>query len=233
MIARYHRHRIARAIFEVTLSAQVTITHQKNPFLVAGGGGGARSASASVLQLVGSMAVLYLPYYGLVVWQAWASSQPAQPLVAVASGLLACSPSLNGILYGLRSKLLRRTVRHYWRKKMTKSELNQEIQARTPSRRPSLTPQRVWRPMSTSALGLSPRGSGAPLRHSATSTSILGQRQGGASSSNECDPHQARIRVRLGGSSSSLSGESDVTTQEEEREWRWTLAASSISLPTT
>ncbi|XP_026680086.1 G protein-coupled receptor 161-like [Diaphorina citri] len=32
MIARYHRHRIASAIFEVTLSAQVTITHQKNPF---------------------------------------------------------------------------------------------------------------------------------------------------------------------------------------------------------
>ncbi|KAL1450779.1 hypothetical protein WDU94_003101 [Cyamophila willieti] len=32
LIARYHRHRIASAIFEVTLSAQVTITHQKNPF---------------------------------------------------------------------------------------------------------------------------------------------------------------------------------------------------------
>jgi len=33
-IARYHRHRIASAIYEVTLSAQVTITHQRNPFFV-------------------------------------------------------------------------------------------------------------------------------------------------------------------------------------------------------
>lgn len=33
-IARYHRHRIASAIYEVTLSAQVTITHQRNPFFI-------------------------------------------------------------------------------------------------------------------------------------------------------------------------------------------------------
>ena len=36
MIARHHRHRIASAIFEVTLSAQVTITHQRNPFVPPG-----------------------------------------------------------------------------------------------------------------------------------------------------------------------------------------------------
>lgn len=77
MIARYHRHRIARAIFEVTLSAQVTITHQKNPFLMSSGGGNSggnrwagRSASASVLQLVGSLIILYTPYYTLMLWQA-------------------------------------------------------------------------------------------------------------------------------------------------------------------
>ena len=33
-IARDHRHRIASAIYEVTLSAQVTITHQRNPFFM-------------------------------------------------------------------------------------------------------------------------------------------------------------------------------------------------------
>jgi hypothetical protein len=273
MIARYHRHRIARAIFEVTLSAQVTITHQKNPFLVASGGGlfQGRSASASVLQLVGSVVVLYAPYYCVVGWQT--TGRPADGrVVAVAASLLAASPSLNGLLYGLRSKLLRRTVRHYWRKKMTKCELEQEIQARTPSRRPSLTPQRVWRPVSTSALGLSPR---APtLRHSATSTSILAQSRGipfyytiyqhafspkcgilswivflsglmGSRNPPHCKPRilvtrasseerqipGGRIRVKLGGSSSSVSGESDLT-QEEEREWRWALGASSTSLPT-
>lgn len=33
-IASYQRHRIASAIFEATLSAQVAITHQKNPFFM-------------------------------------------------------------------------------------------------------------------------------------------------------------------------------------------------------
>jgi len=54
-IARYHRHRIASAIYEVTLSAQVTITHQRNPFFVptvtapsAGGPPRFRSAASTV-----------------------------------------------------------------------------------------------------------------------------------------------------------------------------------------
>ena len=53
-IARYHRHRIASAIYEVTLSAQVTITHQRNPFFIptvtspnASGGGPHRFHSAA------------------------------------------------------------------------------------------------------------------------------------------------------------------------------------------
>lgn len=44
----------------------------------------------------------------------------------------------------MRNKTLRKTFQNYLRKKLTKSEVNQEIQARTPStcgsRRPSLTP---------------------------------------------------------------------------------------------
>lgn len=51
---------------------------------------------------------------------------------------------MNGFLYGIKSQTLRKTFQNYWRKKQTQSELNQEIQARTPStcgsRRPSLTP---------------------------------------------------------------------------------------------
>lgn len=63
---------------------------------------------------------------------------------AVASILLLCTLPVNGFLYGLKSQILRKTFQNYWRKKQTQSELNQEIQARTPStcgsRRPSLTP---------------------------------------------------------------------------------------------
>lgn len=77
MIARYHRHRIASAIYEVTLSAQVTITHQRNPFFVPtvtspnSGGPRVRSRSAvySVFQIVGSFLCLYSPYYIIILWE--------------------------------------------------------------------------------------------------------------------------------------------------------------------
>ncbi|XP_034951902.1 uncharacterized protein [Chelonus insularis] len=150
-IARYHRHRIASAIYEVTLSAQVTITHQRNPFFMptvttpaAGGPPKFHSAASTVMQLVGSLYLLYFPYCGLILWEACsaASRFHVHPqLVSLASLLLASSPPINGLLYGLKSRTLRRSVQNYWRKKVTKSELQQEIQARTPSvagsRRPS------------------------------------------------------------------------------------------------
>ncbi|XP_023245152.1 uncharacterized protein LOC106639294 [Copidosoma floridanum] len=188
-IARYHRHRIASAIYEVTLSAQVTITHQRNPFFVpaatapaANGPPRFHSAASTVMQLLGSLYLLYLPYTCLLLWEAcgsgidnisnlassgsvtssgiaglasvgWSSILGSSiqhhqqihrsPRIAtsIASILLACSPPINGLLYGIKSRTLRRTVQNYWRKKATKSELQQEIQARTPSaagsRRPS------------------------------------------------------------------------------------------------
>ncbi|XP_051160455.1 uncharacterized protein LOC127281023 isoform X2 [Leptopilina boulardi] len=157
-IARYHRHRIASAIYEVTLSAQVTITHQRNPFFIPSitspnaGGGPPRfhSAASTVMQLVGSLYLLYFPYCGLILWEVCCAigvggtqqRLHAHPRFAsLASLLLACSPPVNGLLYGLKSRTLRRSVQNYWRKKATKSELQQEIQARTPSatgsRRPS------------------------------------------------------------------------------------------------
>lgn len=163
MIARYHRHRIASAIYEVTLSAQVTITHQRNPFFVpivtAPQSGGpkfrGRSAIYTVFQLLSSFLVLYVPYYSAILWDAsstafYEESDP-QPfskvhphIFTIASTLLTCSPPVNGFLYGFKSKTLRKTFQNYWRKKLTKSEVNQEINARTPStcgsRRPSLTP---------------------------------------------------------------------------------------------
>ncbi|GAB0087232.1 uncharacterized protein DMENIID0001_015230 [Sergentomyia squamirostris] len=161
MIARYHRHRIASAIYEVTLSAQVTITHQRNPFFVptvtAPSAGGpkfrSRSPVSSVLQLVGSFFILYVPYYVVILWQSIAGfvydNKPGeagvnQHLAATAAVLLTCSSPVNGLLYGLKSKVMRKTFQNYWRKQMSKNQMNHEIQARTPStcgsRRPSLTP---------------------------------------------------------------------------------------------
>lgn len=156
MIARYQKHRIASAIFEVTLSAQVTITHQKNPFSPSGLANRfkGRSASLTVIQLVGSFLIVYGPYFSCVLWDSTtALLQPRHMhpeiressfICSTASVLLFCSSSVNGILYGVKSKVLKKSFQNYWRKKMTKNELNQEIQARTPStcgsRRPSFTP---------------------------------------------------------------------------------------------
>lgn len=141
MIARYHRHRIASAIFEVALSAQVTIMHQRNPLLGSAAAPAAvaarslyrgRNAVPTVLQLVAACVVLYAPWHGALMWEAAAGSRrptrtppPPTPLLALASALLACAPPVNGLLYGVRSKLLRKTFQNYWRKQMSKSEMNQ------------------------------------------------------------------------------------------------------------
>ncbi|KAK9883503.1 hypothetical protein WA026_001678 [Henosepilachna vigintioctopunctata] len=159
MIARYHRHRIASAIYEVTLSAQVAITHQRNPFFLSTTATTegppklkGRSAILTVFQLLGSFLVLYFPYYTLVIWQSLAETlvkneEDAQIhpyFYTIVSTLLISSVPINGFLYGVKNKILQKTFQNYLRKKQTKSEVNQEIQARTPStcgsRRPSLTP---------------------------------------------------------------------------------------------
>jgi hypothetical protein len=126
MIARYHRHRIASAIYEVTLSAQVTITHQRNPFYLQSQFKG-RRAIVTVLQMLGSLLVLYFPYYGVVAWEAAASAlsspnatgaapdvdwQPQQSpghvdpfVISLAMALITCSPPINGFIYGVKSKV--------------------------------------------------------------------------------------------------------------------------------
>lgn len=139
----------------------MTITHQRNPFFVptvtapAAGGPRFRSRSpvSTVLQLVGSFIILYLPYYVSIIWDSVAVEvfgdnvpdkyKTNRYVVITSTVLLTCSTTVNGILYGLKSKTIRKTFQNYWRKKRTKNEMNQEIQARTPStcgsRRPSIS----------------------------------------------------------------------------------------------
>uniref|UniRef100_A0A8D8YVL2 Rhodopsin, GQ-coupled n=1 Tax=Cacopsylla melanoneura TaxID=428564 RepID=A0A8D8YVL2_9HEMI len=187
MIARYHRHRIASAIFEVTLSAQVTITHQKNPFynsFTLNKFLTRKSAYNTVFELLGSFILIYLPYYGMIVvyhvvtlmsnehptpnelvrentnvhnrvfatmftneQQKSASAgfnDALSVLSFVSFTLLTSSTLINSLLYGIKSKILRKSFANYWRKQKSKCEIYNEIQARTPStcgsRRPSLTP---------------------------------------------------------------------------------------------
>lgn len=156
MIARYHRHRIAAAIFEVTLSAQVTITHQRNPFPLPFEAIPpklrSRSPMSSVFQIVGTFIVLYCPYYMTVLWNSSIASlhngnipkslDIPRSVTLIVTILIHSTVFVNGLIYGLKSKAMRKTVQNYWRKKKTKSEIQNEIQARTPStcgsRRPSV-----------------------------------------------------------------------------------------------
>ncbi|KAF6216499.1 hypothetical protein GE061_000841 [Apolygus lucorum] len=252
MIARHHRHRIARAIFEVTLSAQVTITHQKNPFLLPQGSRAARysSATTTILQITFSLVVLYSLNYVICLLESIGFAL-SNDLYYTSLALHVISSPYNAFMYGLKNKLLKRALRHYWRKKMTKCELDLEIQARTPSRRPSITPhqrlhQEVGRPASAGIIHQStPRPSA--LRHSVTSASLLVTKKCSNHGKKRNKPTilvtkpgsgddmaaslGERSRYKLGGSVSSMSGDSDVT-QEDWGAPHWHLCASSTSLPT-
>lgn len=156
MIARYHRHRIAAAIFEVTLSAQVTITHQRNPFPLPFEAIPpklrARSPLTSVFQIVGSLLILYCPYYAIILWNSsigsiynWNVPKNLEIPCSILLMAFLCmhlTVFVNIMIYGLKSKVMRKSVKNYWRKQKTKNEINNEIQARTPStcgsRRPSI-----------------------------------------------------------------------------------------------
>lgn len=89
-----------------------------------------RALNFQVMQLVGSLYILYFPYCGLILWEVCGVGNQLHlhdhpKLASLASLLLACSPPINSLLYGLKSQSLRRSVQNYWRKKATKSELQQ------------------------------------------------------------------------------------------------------------
>lgn len=170
MIARYHRHRIAAAIFEVTLSAQVTITHQRNPFPLPFEAIPqklrARSPITSVFQIIASFTLLYCPYYLVILWnsamaQVHNGTVPTRfelpnYVLITAFTLMHLTVGVNILIYGLKSKTMRKSIQNYWRKKRTKHEINVEIQARTPStcgsRRPSLNAIAINRSVSNRRL---------------------------------------------------------------------------------
>ncbi|CAG9102819.1 unnamed protein product [Plutella xylostella] len=194
-IARYHRHRIAAAIYEVTLSAQVTVTHQRNPFSAPPPP--RHRALSAVVQPLGSLALLYFPYYCVLVWPALGAPPPG--LGALAAALLAAAPPVNGVLYGIRSRALRDALRNYRRKRLTKSEVTQEIQARTPSacgsRRPSLSAGsgvvRVAgaRRLSDAAAALGAGGADRPAPRAASCTLLAGEESRCAIPALRAPPH--------------------------------------------
>lgn len=165
-IANYQRHKIANAIFEATLSAQVAITHQKNPFAIPFLHQSrpnahemrrkSQKATFVVFELIVIVVVLYFPYYTFMLWFSfyvseqdgdfWINKQHLDHLnvtIFTVQYILLFSPTINAYIYGLNNKTIKENLKNIWRKQKTKIDLLHEIQNRTPStcgsRRPSLT----------------------------------------------------------------------------------------------
>lgn len=111
VIARNHRHRIISAIYEITMRAQVTITHQAqtSPSHLLRYRG--RDALVTVAQLVGSLVFLVVPYYVVYAYQSFADQLTDNYLSSTATLLLSFTPIVNGYVYGVKSKALRQTFK--------------------------------------------------------------------------------------------------------------------------
>ncbi|XP_050706806.1 histamine H2 receptor-like, partial [Eriocheir sinensis] len=142
VIARHHRHRIVTALWDVTVSAQATVTPQRSHFYLSRYRG--RSAATTVCHLVGTFLLLYLPPAACVLYEAMGRVQPPHTLALANLTLLTLAPAINGFVYGIKSKVLRKNFKNFLRKRLYRSEVNYEIQSRAPSvsasRRPSVTP---------------------------------------------------------------------------------------------
>ncbi|KAK7077439.1 hypothetical protein SK128_019915, partial [Halocaridina rubra] len=140
IIARHHQHRIFSAIFEVMMSAQATVTHQKNPFDVPKK---KRKSVWTVLEQIVAFVICYYPFLGTIVWESLLNRHADQYLVLLGIALLMIAPLVNSILYGIKCKNIRKAFKNYLRKKLYKTEVKHEIQARIPSasnsRRPSIS----------------------------------------------------------------------------------------------
>nr|XP_050028557.1 beta-3 adrenergic receptor-like isoform X1 [Dermacentor andersoni] len=128
LIARTHRHRIVAAIYEVTLRAQATVTHQRNPWYLARFRG--RSALLSTAQLVASLALLTAPHFALLLWEA-STGRRTPPLLGSATTVLLCwSPCAHAYVYGVRSRALRQTFKDLIRRHVYRQQVCREVARR-------------------------------------------------------------------------------------------------------
>ncbi|CAL4117941.1 unnamed protein product, partial [Meganyctiphanes norvegica] len=142
IIARNHQHRIVSALWDVTLSAQATVTQQRTHFYLSRYRG--RSAAVTVLQLLGTFLILYGPAAACLLYEAVTYKPVHTNITNTVSVILTSAPAINGIVYGIKSTVLQKNFRDILRKKLYRNEVEYEIAARTPSmagsRRPSVTP---------------------------------------------------------------------------------------------
>ena len=102
-----------------------------------------RKAIGTLIQLVGSLLLAYLPTVILVFYET-ISNHVAHPLALKASLLcLSTAAPVNSFLFGIRNKSIQMILINFVRKELYKNEVQQEIRQRSPglagSTRPSMT----------------------------------------------------------------------------------------------
>ncbi|KAH8039106.1 hypothetical protein HPB51_005231 [Rhipicephalus microplus] len=113
---------------EVTLRAQATVTHQRNPWYLARFRG--RSALLSTAQLVASLALLTAPHFALLLWEA-STGRRTPPLLGSATTALLCwSPCAHAYVYGVRSRALRQTFKDLLRRHVYRQQVCREAARR-------------------------------------------------------------------------------------------------------
>ncbi|XP_029837086.1 histamine H2 receptor [Ixodes scapularis] len=128
LIARTHRHRIVAAIYEVTLRAQATVTHQRNPWYLARFRG--RSALLSTAQLLASLALLMAPHFGLLLWEAATGRRGPAAIASATTALLCWTPCAHAYVYGVRSRALRQTFKDLLRRHVYRQQVGREAARR-------------------------------------------------------------------------------------------------------
>ncbi|XP_023327903.1 histamine H2 receptor [Eurytemora carolleeae] len=139
-IARHHEYRIANALFLITKQATRVREVQRTALQRFQG----FTAILTLGQLLGSILILYTPYFTILIIEAFSTSASPIPIGVqwTCHVLLYISPFSNAIIYGIKSRNVRLTLLHYTRKQFYKSEVNREISRRSPapcSRRPSIS----------------------------------------------------------------------------------------------
>lgn len=140
LIARQHQHRIFSAIFEVMMSAQATVTQQRNPFDMPKMK--QKSAWAICEQMLG-FALCYCPLLLYLFLECILLYPISEIFAVVMVGTLLLAPLINSFVYGIKSATVKKIFKNYLRKKISRSVMKCEIEARIPSaqnsRRPSIS----------------------------------------------------------------------------------------------
>ncbi|CAG2166196.1 unnamed protein product [Oppiella nova] len=128
IIAHNHRHRIVSAIYEITMRAQATVTHQSSPSYLFKYKG--RHAFLAVLQLVGSLIFLTFPYYTIYAYKSFANKPYDDYWTSISTLILSFTPIVNGYVYGVKSKALRKTFKRLLQRYLYEQQASIEIDRR-------------------------------------------------------------------------------------------------------